>query len=144
MIIKIIAYKKLTESNKEDIIRLMDNFLKPKKRKSIKEENIKRAIKQKNHTCVAAFEGKKIIGIITLIEENLFTAKLGLIDEAVVDESYRKKGVASEIMKEIIKIAKNRKLDLLKVDTNTGNPINYLYQKFGFIRRNDNLYKLFF
>jgi ribosomal protein S18 acetylase RimI-like enzyme len=143
MIIKIITYEKLTESNKKDIIRLMDVFLKPKGRGPIKKENIERAIKQNNNTSVAAYEGDKVIGIITLIEENLFTARLGLIDEIVVDEAYRRKGVASKILKKVIKIAKEKKLDLLKVDTNIGNPSNHLYQKFGFIRKNDNLYKLF-
>lgn len=143
MIIKIINRQNLREKDKEDIIELMDVFLKPKGRNPIKKEDVERAIKQDNNTSVVACEKDKIIGIITLVETNLFTAKLGLIDEIVVAEAYQGKGVASEIMQEIIKIAKERKMDLLKVDTNIENPSNHLYQKFGFIRRDDNLYKLF-
>lgn len=143
MIIKAIKYQDLREKDKEDIIKLMDVFLKPKGREPIKKKDVERAIKQDNNTCVVAYEEDKIIGIITLVEVNLFTAKLGLIDEIVVDEAYRRRGVASKIMEEIIKIAKEKKMDLLKVDTNIKNPANHLYQKFGFIRKNDNLYKLF-
>ena len=143
MIIKIIEYQNLKEKDKENIIKLMDVFLKPKGRESIKKEDVERAIKQENNTAVVAYEEDKIIGIITLVETDLFTAKLGLIDEIVVDKVCQGKGVASKIMEEIIKIAREKKMDLLKVDTNIGNPSNHLYQKFGFIKRDDNLYKLF-
>jgi len=142
MIIKTIKYKELTENNKKDIIDLMDIFLKPKGRESIKKERIEQALEQDNNICVAAYQDNKIIGAITLIEVSAFTAKLGLVDEVVVAEDYQGKGVASKIMGEIIKIAKEKKMDLLKVDTNINNPSNRLYQKFGFIRKDDNLYKL--
>jgi len=143
MIVKITTYNQLKDKDKKRIIELMDVFLKPKGRESIKKEDVERAIKQDNNTSVVAYEKDKIIGIITLVEANLFTAKLGLIDEIVVDKAYRGRGVASEIMKEIIKIAREKKMDLLKVDTNIKNPSNHLYQKFGFVRKDDNLYKLF-
>ncbi|MDP2947111.1 MAG: GNAT family N-acetyltransferase [Nanoarchaeota archaeon] len=143
MIIKTIKYQDLKEKDKEDIIKLMDVFLRPKGRESIKKEDVERAIKQENNTAVVACEEDKIIGIMTLVGMDLFTAKLGLIDEIVVDEAYQGKGVASKIMEEIIKIAREKKMDLLKVDTNIKNPSNHLYRKFGFIRRDDNLYKLF-
>ena len=143
MIIKTIKYQDLREKDKESIIKLMDAFLKPKGRESIKKEDVERAIKKDNNTSVVAYEEDKIIGIITLVEASLFTAKLGLIDEVVVDEAHQGKEVASKIMEEIIKIAKEKKMDLLKVDTNIKNPSNRLYQKFGFIRKDDNLYKLY-
>jgi ribosomal protein S18 acetylase RimI-like enzyme len=142
MIIKTIKYQDLKEEEKEDIIKLMDLFLKPKGRESIRKEDVERAIKQDNNTSVVAYENDKIIGMITLIETSLFTAKLGLVDEVVVAEAFQGKGVASKIMEEIIKIAREKKMDLLKVDTNIKNPSNRLYQKFGFIRKDDNLYKL--
>ena len=141
MIIKTITYEELTEDNKEEIISLMDAFRKEKE--SIKKEKIEQALRQDNNICVAAYQDNKIVGVITLIKVNAFTAKLGLVDEVVVAEAFQGKGVASKIMEEVIKIAREKKMDLLKVDTNIKNPSNRLYQKFGFVRKDDNLYKLF-
>ncbi len=143
MIIKKLIYENLTEKDKEDIIKLMDTFLASSGRESIKKEDVERTIKQDNNTSVVAYEEDNIIGIITLVEENLFTAKLGIVDEVVVSENHQGKGVASQIMQEIINIAKEKKLKLLKVDTNINNPSNGLYLKFGFIKKEANLYKLF-
>lgn len=136
MDIKEIEYENLTESHRQDITKLMNAL-------SGRSINIKRALNSDNNTCIAAFENGKMVGILTLIEVNGFTLKFGLIDEVVVSPTYRGLGIASAILKETIKIAKEKNIDLLKVDTSINNPSNGLYQKVGFKKRNDNLYKLF-
>lgn len=135
MIIKTIKYEDLTESHKQDITKLMSVL-------SNHSVNIE-AMKEDNNIVVGAYKDDKIVGLTTLIEIKAFTAKLGLVDEVVVSENHRGEGIASKILEEIVKIAKERKMDLLKVDTNVDNPSNGLYQKVGFIKKDDNLYKLF-
>ncbi|MBU2544893.1 GNAT family N-acetyltransferase [Patescibacteria group bacterium] len=137
MIIKVIKHKELTEDNKKEIVGLM-NVL-----SSNCSVDIERAMERDNNTCIIACENNKIVGVVMLIEVNAFTAKIGLIDEVVVNQNYRKQGIAFKMIEEAIRIAKERKIDLLKVDTRIDNPSNSLYKKVGFIKREDNLYKLF-
>ena len=137
MIIKTIKYKELTEDNKKEIVGLMNVF------GSTTSEKIEEVLKQENNIVVGAYKGDEIVGLITLFEIDAFTAKLGLIDEVVVSENHRGEGIAFKMIEEAIRIAKERKIDLLKVDTRIDNPSNSLYKKVGFIKREDNLYKLF-
>jgi len=143
MEIKTITKETLTEDNKEEIIKLMDIFRKPKGKESITKKTVEWVLSQKSNTVVVALEDNKIIGMATLIEENLFTANLGIVDEVVVDETFRGQGVASKILEEIVLIAKNRKMDLLKLDTTPNSPANRLYEKCGFSKKEASLYKLY-
>lgn len=144
MIIKSIKYEELRENDKESIIKIMDVFVKRQGIKSVTKKNIERAMKQENNTFVAAYECDRLVGMIVLIEANIFTAKVGFVDEVAVAEEYRGRGIASAIMREVIKIAGKKKMNYLTVNTNVKNPANRLYQKLGFVRKNDNLYKLYF
>ena len=143
MIVKIINSISLTEANIEEIIGLMDVFRKPKGKDPISKESVRRAVSQKTNTVVVACKDDKIVGMATLIEENLFTANVGIVDEVVVSEDFRGKGVASKILEEIIEIATQKKIDLLKLDTTPESPANRLYEKCGFVKKEANVYKLF-
>lgn len=142
MVIKIIKYEELTENNKKHIIRLLDVFVKRQRIKFVAEDDIKRVMGESNNTLVVADEDEKIVGMTLLIEANVFAAKVGFIEEVSVAEEYKGKGIASLIMEKVISIAREKKIDYLKLDTNVKNPSNHLYQKFNFVRKDDNLYKL--
>lgn len=142
MIIKIITYNLLTEKDKEEIIELMDVFVSRQGIKRVTKEGVKRVMEQDWNTLVVTYENHKIVGLMLLIEINIFTAKVGLVEEVVVRETYRNKGIATQMLQEIITTAKEKKMDYLKLNTNIKNPSNHLYQKFGFVRKDDNLYKL--
>jgi ribosomal protein S18 acetylase RimI-like enzyme len=142
MITKIITYNLLGDKDEEKIINLMDVFVKRQGIKRVTKGDIKRVMEQGINTLVVACENNKIVGLILLVEMNIFTAKVGLIEEVVVHEIYRNQGVATQMLQKIIEIAREKKMDYLKLNTNVKNPSNKLYQKFGFMLKDDNLYKL--
>src|SRR3989344_3329902 len=112
MEIKTITKETLTEDNKEEIIKLIDIFRKPKGKESITKKTVEWVLSQKSNTVFVALEDNKIIGMATLIEENFL-------------------------------IAKNRKMDLLKLDTTPNSPANRLYENCGFSKKEASLYKLY-
>lgn len=144
MIVKNIKYKEFKNSDKKRISELMDVFVKRQGLKPVSNADIKRTMSKKGYSLFATLnEKKEMIGIASLIEMNIFTAKVGNIEEVVVHKDYRGQGVATEILKAIIKVAKKKKMDYLKLNTNVKNISNGLYLKLGFVRKDDNLYKLY-
>ena len=141
---KVISKKKLTSKELTSIIGLMDVFRKPKGKKSITKSQVKEVMAHPANTVIAAYEGDTMVGIAVLVKASLFTARLGIIDEVVVSDAHRKKGIASRMLREAVRIAKKQKLDLLKVDTNADNKAaNRLYKKERFVARNGVVYKRF-
>lgn len=142
--IKIIKYGGLRNQDKKRIKELMDVFVRRQGLRRVTNRDIKRAMERDEHTLFAALnEDGDIIGVTALIEMNIFTAKVGHIEEVVVYEGYQNQGVATQILREVIKVAKKRKMNYLKLNTNVKNISNYLYQKLGFVRKDDNLYKFY-
>lgn len=83
-------------------------------------------------------EGGKIIGIAFLV---MRVGKKGLIDDVVVDEAYRGKGLGERLVSGLIEKARElgvRKLDLTSSPKRVA--ANALYQKLGFVKRETNVY----
>ena len=143
MVIKTISYQELREEDFSDIIKLMNVLGNRPEDNSVTKEDIERTMSQSANTIIAAIKDDQIIGLTILIEIHGFTAKLGIVDEVIVSEDHRRQGIGLVLLEEVIKIAKEKKMFLLKTDTNKDNAANSLYQKVGFKLREDNLYKLF-
>jgi N-acetylglutamate synthase-like GNAT family acetyltransferase len=88
---------------------------------------------------------KKIIGMATLAVFTIPTGKCGRIEDVVVHEKYRRKGVGMELINRIIKEAK--RINLKKIDL-TSRPsrieANNLYKKIGFNTVETNVYRIEF
>ena len=86
---------------------------------------------------------QKIVGTLTLIVYQTPSGKRGYIEDVVVDENSRGKGLGKKLMEEGIK--KARELDLEYVGL-TSRPereaANALYQRLGFQKRDTNVYRL--
>lgn len=83
-----------------------------------------------------------VIGIATLTKAWKLTGFFGTMEDVIVDENYREKGVGSKLIKLILKKAK--KLGMSYVDL-TSNPerveANKLYQRLGAKKRETNVYR---
>lgn len=88
-------------------------------------------------------EDEGIIGSLTLILNQVPTGKKAWIEDVVVDEKMRGKGIGKKLIEFAVEFAKNK--GILKVDL-TSRPervsANELYKKLGFKRRDTNVYRL--
>jgi len=97
------------------------------------------------HLFVARDEEGEIPGTFTLAEEKIPTGLKMWLEDVVVDEKARGKGLGDTIVRYAIDYARRRgtkKLDLTSVPARVA--ANKLYQKWGFVRRKTNVYRLRF
>lgn len=88
-------------------------------------------------------DSKEIIGMLTLIVFRIPIAKRGLLEDLVVDEEYRGKGIATKLISEAINEARrNGALHLYFSSNPKRIAANRLYQHLGFEKRDTNLYRV--
>jgi ribosomal protein S18 acetylase RimI-like enzyme len=96
------------------------------------------------HFLVAELDNKAIAGILTLVQYRIPTGIKFLIEDVVVDESHRGKGIGRALILYATGIA--RSMGAGSVDL-TSRPFriaaNQLYLKMGFVRRETNVYRLY-
>jgi len=139
--IRIREIKRFSENIYEAILRLLPQ-LNPDKPLPAR-EHIKGIIRAKNtRLFVAEIKGGKIAGLFTLVTYDIPTGKKFWIEDVVVDESERGKGIGKALILFAIDFARSagaREIDL------TSRPerieANLLYTKLGFVRRETNAYR---
>lgn len=95
------------------------------------------------HLFVAKDGEGNIIGMITLITYRIPYKMKGWIEDIVVDEKHRGKGVATGLIQHAIEEAKKYQVKSLNLTSNpTRERANSLYQKLGFVKRETNVYRM--
>ena len=91
---------------------------------------------------LAAFIDREIVCSLTLVVFSIPTGKRAWIEDVVVDEKCRNKGIGEALNQDAIKIA--RQLGAKTVDL-TSRPsresANRLYKRLGFLQRDTNIYR---
>lgn len=86
---------------------------------------------------------QKIVGMITLVSYRIPYKLKGMLEDLVVDTSYRKRGIGEMLLNHAL--AKAKELKISSVDL-TSRPeresANRLYQKLGFEKRDTNVYRV--
>lgn len=96
-----------------------------------------------NTDVIVARDGEKIVGMAILFTLARVDETSGYVDDVVVDDAYRGKGIATALMNKLVEIAKGRghkHLDLTSRPSREA--ANHLYQKVGFVKRETNPYRL--
>lgn len=84
-----------------------------------------------------------VIAMGTLISESTIFGNFGQIEDVVVDEAYRGKGLGEKIMRRLIAEAKKLKLEEVGLTSRPSRvAANALYKKLGFSQRETNVYDL--
>lgn len=84
-----------------------------------------------------------IIGMGCLVEINTPSGRSGRIEDIVIDEQYRGRGLGERLVKALIRRAKNRGCRYVELTSRPQRKAaNLLYQKLGFQRRETNSYRL--
>lgn len=100
-------------------------------------------VSNENTDVIAARDGEKIVGMAILFTLARIDETSGYVDDVVVDNAYRGKGIATALMQKLIEIARERghkHLDLTSRPSREA--ANHLYQKIGFVKRETNPYRL--
>jgi GNAT superfamily N-acetyltransferase len=94
-------------------------------------------------TLLVARDGEEIVGTTTLI---VYTTPFWIkarLDEVVVDESARGKGVGTALVKASLEIAREKGVEVVELQSGVQREAaNHLYPNLGFKRRETNVYRI--
>ena len=92
---------------------------------------------------LAAFIDGEIVGSLTLVIFSIPTGKRAWIEDVVVDEKCRNKGVGEVLNKDAINIARQRGVKTVDLTSRPSRQsANRLYNRLGFIQRETNIYRI--
>lgn len=108
-------------------------------------EELQKILQTENTSLFVARENDEIVGTLSLVVYRIPTGKKAWIEDVVVDENARGKGVAASLVSHALKVAREKGIE--KVDL-TSTPAraaaNKLYSKLGFKKRETNVYRFTF
>jgi len=107
-------------------------------------EELERVIRSENTHLFVATEGDEVMGTLTLVFYQIPSGLKVWIEDVIVNESFRGKGVATALLCHALHIARDkgaRKVDLTSAPSRGA--ANRLYQKLGFEQRETNVYRLY-
>lgn len=86
---------------------------------------------------------QKIVGMATLAVYRIPYVKKAYLDDFIVDESFQGQGIGSKLLKAVLDHAKEQEASYVDfTSTSTRVAANKLYEKFGFKKRDTNVYRL--
>ena len=115
---KRLTIEKFQTSDFNDLLRLMQELWPDKKlKKSATQVLILEQLNLGNKEFYVAKDMGNIVGFISLRTQYAFykQSRVGIIDELVVDEKYRDKGVGDSLVKYVMKIAKKKSCKALQL-----------------------------
>lgn len=104
---------------------------------------LKDIVKSGDVRLIIARDGARIIGMGTLVIMRTAVGVRARVEDVVVDARYRGKGIGEKISRELISVAKKKKVKSVELSSQSSRvAANRLYQKLGFKRRDTNVYNL--
>lgn len=92
---------------------------------------------------VAKDDDGKIVGSLTIVLYRIPTGLKGIIEDVMVDESARGKGIATMLMNKAIDTARNNNAYKIELTSNPARvAANNMYRNMGFVVRDTNFYRL--
>ena len=105
--------------------------------------HLKSLLKNKNVYLMGLYDGNKIVGTITLFQAFQITGHKGYLEDLVLDEKYRGRGLGKKLVLHMIKLAKSLKIYNLKLKSEPHRvAANALYKKLGFETEKANVYNV--
>lgn len=108
--------------------------------------DLKRILSQPGSILVAAFEDEHedvLIGIAAIYFYETLIRKTGIIEDVVVDEKYRGRGIGDALIGALIDEARKEKADSVELTSNPKRKAAIaMYKKHGFQKRDTNCFRL--
>jgi|SRR5581483_6711575 len=105
--------------------------------------HIKAVLKNKRTYVICLYDGQRVIGTATLVDFYQIRNHKGYIENVVIDEQYRGRGLGKKLIGYMIELAKELKLDKIELKSEPRRTVaNILYREMGFTLREVNYYDL--
>lgn len=138
-----IKIERLTRATKEEYKDIKALLPQLSSGADLEEEELARVLENKNANVFVARDGKKIVGIGLLVIMPVLVEQRGRIEDVVVDESCRGKGVGRELMEMLLLAARGKGLAAIELSSGPQREAaNALYKKLGFEEKETNVYRL--
>ena len=136
--------RQVTKSSVSDINNLLRQLVHdPKTLRPITLLHMRAIVANKATPVVIVRDGARIIGLGMLIVANKFRGQYAYIEDMMVDEAYRGRGLGEAIARKLIAVARAKKVKTIELSTRPSRvPANKLYQKLGFEPKETNVYRL--
>jgi ribosomal protein S18 acetylase RimI-like enzyme len=103
--------------------------------------DLKALLRSKDAVLLVAKDGKTIVGMAMLFMLQKIGKKTATVEDVVVLESYRGRGIGEKLMRAIIAEGKKQRVRSLSLTSRPSRiAANKLYQKLGFARKETNVY----
>lgn len=111
--------------------------------RKLEESQVKLYLDNPSGITIGAFAGSKLVGIASIYIMHKATRTLGFIEDVVVDENCRGKGLGTQLMNQLIALARERGASQCNLTSHPSRTAaNALYQKIGFKIKDTNVYRL--
>jgi ribosomal protein S18 acetylase RimI-like enzyme len=109
------------------------------------DEELAELLGQPATTLLLARDGEAIVGVLTLVVVRIPTGVKARIEDVVVDESARGKGVGEALTREALRLAAAARAVHVELSSHPSREAaNRLYRRLGFAERETNVYRLTF
>ncbi len=106
------------------------------------EDELAELLDQRGTTLLLAREGEAIMGVLTLVVVRIPTGVKARIEDVVVDESARGKGVGEALTREALRLAAAAQAVHVELSSHPSREAaNRLYRRLGFAERETNVYR---
>lgn len=140
---KIIEIKEYTPAYKEAAYRLLGQLVSGAY--TLTESYLNEVIASDNSYLFFLLEGEQVLGMYTLGIYKTPTGIKGWLEDVVIDDAYRGKGLGRILVEHAIDQAKTRHVDTFMLTSNpTRVAANNLYSSLGFEQRETNVYRMLF
>ena len=137
MEIKLLAKKDLTQDLQEQLSKLYLQL-----NAELKQLSLQEIVKDEEYIDIAAcFDSEKLVGIAMMANYKVVSGYKGMIEDVIVSENHRGKGIGKKLMGLLLHQAEKRKLnDVLLFSGHHRTAAINLYKSLGFILKNSGLY----
>lgn len=139
--IQIRELKLASEGVLKDINALLKELRKESTPGSIKE--LEDVINDPNATIVVAQDGDTIAGMGMLFVVRKLGRRMGFVEDVVVGQVYRGKGLGTGIMQELIRIGRSNTLRTIDLTSNPEKGAGHFYETLGFSARDTSVYRMY-
>ena len=140
-IVEFNSHKGVKAGNLGEIKGLLPQLVKTPKVITLRD--IRKILSDSNVYLLTIKDGVKIVGIAALLFHAAPTGFHAHIEDVVIDEAYRGRGLGEKLIQKLMAIAKTKQARYIELTSRPSRvAANHLYQKLGFEKKETNVYKI--